>query len=1422
MKNCGLIQYMRFLTESCKVLMALVVLVIVAARTDADAAEFKNHERLGARQGLTTNYVSRVEQDNRGVTWIGTDAGLFSFDGHSFRQYTHENSGLSGHTVSALYHDKGSDKLWVGTKSGICRIDCKSRVVETDILPADAGISNVAHIFSASDGGIWIINHYNRIIHLDQHGASTIYDAREISGLPGNFTSAVDDGRGHLVIAHNYEGISVLDIADRKVRNFCYSPEVSNGIPRGTIHSVFIDSHKNIWLGSNHGLSLFIPERGEFHTFLHDQSNPNSIASDHVFTIFEDSTGLVWVGCDMGRISIFNPGDLTAGSPADLRFRSYSLNYGSRGVANGNVRSMFEDSFGNLWLCNYGAGLEFISHRKSPFRALPYFSAGVDGFDNKVIWSVFADYDGALLLGGTNSIGVCRNGKIEDVIYFTPDVSHPYVRVTTLGRGGKDLLVGLYDDGLLRLDRSAYRFERIDLGKPDIGVNVIFNDRASGSTLIGCSEGLLRYEDGKARYVTTANKLMGNVSVTGIARDGNDRLWVSTFGNGVFIFDKTFGKAVHIGAESMKSATVNSMCYDSRGWMWVLTNKSLCVLKNPEKNFAVTRLKHPYAHLSDNLRAIAEDSEGRMWFSTDAGLHVWLSRTGEFMTFPSEFNLPNFNDRAVACDSSGNMVFAGSAGAHSFTPDFISDRRNAPKVEIVECTGIDGNMDVPRDYIVGEDVRLSHDSSLRIVFSVADYAVAPFVEYAVMLEGVDTEWSHPSNDNHVVYRNLAPGKYNFKVRARMPNEPWDDANLASMGLVVSPPLWNTWWAKIIYLLLIGAGIFIWIKYYKKRLNLRTQLEMERKNDVDKMELNEERLRFYTNITHELRTPLTLILGPLEDLVADSGTPVQFKEKIKIIHGSALRLLNLINQLLEFRKMDTQNRRLHVCRRNLADYIIEIGLRYKELNRNNKVNYVFDIARDADDNEIYFDPEVIFTVLNNLLSNAVKYTPEGTITLSLFRTERDGRKYVNISVADTGYGIESKALPHIFDRYYQAEGKYQASGTGIGLALVKSLSELHEGILDVKSTPGKGTVFTLSLLEDNTYPQALHTDEEAHDVVEEEREEKEADDTRPTVLVVEDNDDIREYISGSLSKTFRVIEAADGKEGFEAAVGNNPDIIVTDLMMPVMDGLELLSKVKEDIRTSHIPVVLLTARDSLQDREKGYDCGADSYLTKPFSAKLLNSRINNLLAMRSQLASRLTSVKVPEDVPAMAPDNGGEMQTAEIRLGKFDREFLDKFTSLVEANMTKQELDMTFVQESLNMSHSTLYRKIKGLTGMSGKEFIRKLRLRHSAEMLADGCPVSEAAYESGFNDMGYFRTCFKEEFGMSPSQYAKTRRQNIETPPRLSKLTDNQYFISKQPIYKFRTITVTSDEQDWQIIDQLRIARIFTCGFRFRETRRRG
>lgn len=627
-----------------------------------------------------------------------------------------------------------------------------------------------------------------------------------------------------------------------------------------------------------------------------------------------------------------------------------------------------------------------------------------------------------------------------------------------------------------------------------------------------------------------------------------------------------------------------------------------------------------------------------------------------------------------------------------------------------------------------------------------------------MLKGLENSWYTVKDPNNVTFRNLPPGKYEFMIKTRIRNQEWSD-EISSIEIIIAPPFWLSWWAKLLYLISGTALLFIGLWAYRRKLNLEYLYESEKKSHEQEQELNDERLRFYTNITHELRTPLTLILGPLEDLVKSNTLSSKDHHRISVIHQSAVRLLNLINQILDFRKTETQNKRFCVTKGNLTNTVYEVGLKYKELNSKPDIQIL--IEAEEENMFLFFDKEIITMILDNLISNALKYTDKGYIRIRTEWVTENGIRYAQLSVEDTGYGIGKEALAHIFERYYQESGEHQASGTGIGLALVKNLVKLHEGDIQVKSLPDVGTTFYLRLLAENTYPQALHGEDmhtEKQDIKEEESTIKpeviEPDkNARPIILVVEDNADIRDYIADSFTDLYEVKTAANGKEGLQIATDCIPDIIVSDIMMPVMNGVVMCQKLKADIRTSHIPVILLTAKDSITDKEEGYQAGADSYLTKPFSASLLQSRISNLLTQRRLLSERF----------AIRPDKPEKQSMEEKRaiitesMSKLDKEFLDKITNTITEGLAAAEnIDITVLSNVMCMSSSTLYRKVKALTGMSTNEYIRKIKMQLAEKYLLEGkYSISEIAFKVGINSNVYFRQCFKEEFGMSASDYLK-------------------------------------------------------------------
>lgn len=537
--------------------------------------------------------------------------------------------------------------------------------------------------------------------------------------------------------------------------------------------------------------------------------------------------------------------------------------------------------------------------------------------------------------------------------------------------------------------------------------------------------------------------------------------------------------------------------------------------------------------------------------------------------------------------------------------------------------------------------------------------------------------------------------------------------------------------------------------------LRKLEKAEKVHHEKEQKLNEERLRFFTNITHELRTPLTLILGPLDDILHSSDITKAVKHKLAVIHQSAVRLNELITQILEFRKTETDNRQLRVVKANVVDAVHEVSLKYEELAQKPDVAIKF----VAPENPImmYIDKEVIAIILDNLVSNAIKYTDQGNIDISVERRRSGEHHLVDITVSDTGHGISAKALPHIFDRYYQENGTHQASGTGIGLSLVKKLVTLHHGEVKVESNLEQGTSFIVTLDENEIYPDALRGDENASaklqgndaasGVLNLEEAVLSVENGKPLLLVVEDNREILDYVAESFVDEFDVLKAGDGREGLALALDKVPDVIISDVMMPNMDGNAMCRALKKDIRTSHIPIILLTAKDSFEAKEKGYDSGADSYITKPFTHSLLRSRILNLLQQR-----RRDKMLIQESKETNLAQKKEQLRES---LNKVDQEFFDKLNKLIEENISG-DVDVNLISSNLAVSTSTLYRKMKALTGISTNEYIRKYKMQYAEHLLLEGkYSISEISFMVGMNSVAYFRRCFKAEYGEIPSEYLK-------------------------------------------------------------------
>lgn len=1318
-------------------------------------------KQLGIEKGLSNNYVVSIAQDKQGFLWFATEEGLNKFDGTRFITYLKNEDltrqGITGNELNCLLDDPQDSILWIGTqRAGLNAYDYVNNTFlcyrHDGENPESLITDDVTKIVAATDGNLWITTYWRGVDYFDKKAGKFIhYNTQTVPGLASdNIWSVVDGGDGKLYMGHVHHGFSVLSLKDKKVKNFMHDPEDPVSLPGNGVTCIYKDLSGNIWLGTDRGLALFNPEAENFIHFHHSEDGvPHT-----VFDIRQFDGNKLWIAMEFGGIAILDLTQRMFLSPDQVRFQYIKEGDDEYSLSNSTVRCLFQDSFKNVWAGMWGGGINFLSHESSYFNVYSYSPIQHSGssLNNKTASSVCVARDGKLWIG-TDGGGINVFDKGKRVAVYkeeTGDLTDNSIQAALCDSEG-NLWFGSFMGGVDFYDVKKKSFHQIfPKDKTGEDVRALYED--AEYVWIGTSNGIYKvrlHDKGIADHYTVENNL-----VRCISKDNLNRLWIGTFGGGLGVFDEHFQCVKLFNVTSLfPSNTINTVYMDSQNRMWIGTGEGLvCFPSSQSWDYKVYRSEEGLSNV--HIRAITEDNHGNIWVSTNKGISCLLKDKEVFYNYDHWDNVPmgNFMSGSVAEAKDGTLYFGSINGLCRFNPDQVLEKRESPAAIITEMRIFGPLRDTDSNEKVmalegQSEVRLSYmQNNFSVTFNIQNYALVDQVEYAYMLKGLENSWYTVTDPNNVTFRNIPPGNYCFQVKTRIRNQEWAD-EIASLDIRIDPPVWLTWWAKLFYILSGVSVLYFILHAYKKKLDMESLYELEKKNHEQEQELNNERLRFYTNITHELRTPLTLILGPLEDMQKSNSLSGKDSQKISVIHQSAIRLLNLINQILEFRKTETQNKKLCVSRDNLAALVHEIGLKYKELNRKPEIDFCLEIEQE--DMSLFFDKEVVTIILDNLISNAIKYTEKGTITLGLHQVVRNNIHHTEISVSDTGFGIAPDALPHIFDRYYQEGSEHQASGTGIGLALVKNLVVLHEGEIRVESSLNVGSTFYVSLLTDNTYPHVLHAD--STEKTSDEKDEKEENiepvhSGKRILLIVEDNRDICDYIVESFSDDFEVRTAANGEQGLEQALGCIPDIIVSDIMMPVMNGIVMCRKLKEDLRTSHIPIILLTAKDSLQDKEEGYQVGADSYLTKPFSATLLHSRIHNLLESRKLLAERFNTNSILIDKRAAVTES----------MNKLDNEFLEKINKLIEDRLSSEKIDIGYLSDAMCMSNSTLYRKMKALTGLSTNEYIRKIKMQYAERLLLEGkYNISEVAFKVGINSTVYFRQCFKDEFGMAPSDYLK-------------------------------------------------------------------
>ena len=1186
---------------------------------------------------------------------------------------------------------------------------------------------------------------------------SLVSPAQEIR-LSNRFVNDVAVDADGLVWVATEEGLNCFD--GIRARAFL---KQTDGLPGNLVNDVLADrSAPTVWVAlQKGGLARYDKQTGSF-IYYRAGEGPESLSDDDVTHLEQGEDGSVWVGTFSAGIDRLDPATGTftrynardfAGyldaplhtflQTTDRLFLGYyasglsilSLNDHSRidlrydpadpeSIPSDEVRSLLIDSHKRLWVGTTRGLALYAAAGRSFTRYLP----------DQTIYDLIEDGQGRLLVAagpaGVLSLDISGAdtvpaGTVFDQLVAFGSNERTEARSLETDRFG-NLWIGTYDDGLIfrngRVPGAGMLEQAGDLqavpagfatvpGHPGQEVRVALED---GDRLwLGADDGVYCVER-RGRKVTAfieREDLEPLDMVRALAKDEAGNLWVGTYGGGLAIYDPGLQMlARYDGNDGLGSDTVNQLLRDSRGRIWAATTAGLaCFSEGPHWS---PSLKNMQDGLPDeNIRALAEDAAGNLWMSTNSGVSCLLT-DGKVISFDARDGLPdgNYYSGATVTGADGRIFFDSTDGVGWVDPPVLLARRDLPPVTFL----------TPESGLVAD----YNNNYLQVRFCVPDYAYSRNTEYSYRIVDLDPEW-HPCG-KELEFNHLPYGQHTLQVRARLHSQDWGE-DISSVGLDIRPPFWLTWWAKAFYILLTVAAVVAAGLYVARRAARRNRRRLHHERIIQERRINEERMVFYTNITHELRTPLTLILGPLEDLASDETIPGAARRRIDKVKQSAQQLLGLVNQILEFRKTETRNRELTVTYGDFSRFVEETGARFRDLSVDKAVSFVLSIEPEV---RMWYDREAVTIMLNNLLSNARKYTPSGKVVLSL---QHVGDK-VALAVSDTGCGIAAEDLEHIFDRYYQVAGPHQASGTGVGLALVKNLCDLHHADLSVTSEPGRGSEFRIVFDPAEEYPEAKRVGPAP--VVEEPEPPQPEEPGKVRILVVEDNTDILEYIRESLMPEYVVLQAVNGREGLKIAVREIPDIIVSDIMMPVMDGIDLCKAVRRDVRTSHIPVVLLTAKGSDEARTEGYEVGADSYLVKPFNKTLLRSRLHNLLERRDRAKQQVSESGTAED------------------LSPVDNQFLTRYTHFVEEHLGDEKIDIASLAGEFAMSQSTLYRKVKAVSGLSPNELIRNIRLDKAAALLSKtDQSVSEIAWQVGFGSPVYFRNCFKERYGKTPTEY---------------------------------------------------------------------
>ena len=1345
-------------------------------------------QHLSTDDGLPTNEIrSPVVRDGKGFFWIGTFNGLERYDGYSFKDYRKipdDPYSVSSNVVWSLLVDS-KQRLWVGTfETGVSLYDPnRDRFINFLPRPGDSSWYQgkpVWTIIEDHSGNIWLGTEMEGVVRFEipsdvgfSNPDSLLRGVRIRTyslGTPRDCAyDLLEREDGKFLVASD-GGLMILDPVTHASSRFRLADPLGRRLDSIAVRCIAKDTRGNLWLGtSTEGVFRLDFKNGKILNYKHKKGDGLSISSDQIWDIAEDQRGDLWLGTVEG-IDLFSPE-----SGHSMPYLAFARN--PRSTTGRNLLSV--DRTGTLWISTDNNGVYLLSPKS--LRLSCYSSRGPDGLP-RAYNTIERDQTGKLWLfsrGIVDQIDVDTRRALRSIDVFRgrkETYEEPDNSSSLIDRRGH-FWYGTWGLGLYEVDLASGSVRNYSYESPfgkEIGLRSIAQGFGDSLWIASYYDGLMQFDPHSGRFLR--GPILNVIRASNVIQDCDGRIWLATEQDGLIIYDPITGTSDHLvhnpsDPRSLSNGMTVKTYQDSSGRVWVCAGNVINLWDPTTRSFA--RYPNPAFGQAVHAIPVGSDIKGRLWLGyVYEGLSILDPATGIFTNLDESdgvcgrvFDMENLAD--------GGVILTGSKGINIFYPDSIDLHRPPPPLVIARMAINDESV-VPPSLLNGSgSIRLSHEQDvLEFEFAAIDIDAPHLVQYQYQLEGLEKDWVKSRDRRYVRYPSLSPRNYIFRVRAVSSRGEWPDQEIA-LAVSIAPPWWQTAWAYAAYLSLLVGLLYAGYRVRIRQVQLKQQAEMEHFQAEHLAEVDRLKSRFFANISHEFRTPLTLILGPLEKIrskVADE----EIQHAVRMMNRNAHRLLRLINQLLDLSKLEAGAMKLRASPMNIVPLVKGIAYSFESSAGLRKVD--LNLVVDRDDIEVYCDKDMMEKILTNLLSNAFKFTPEGgavAVTLTPRRVESStvpspigrgvsegrGEGLVSIAVSDTGIGIPPDQLDRVFDRFYQVDASQtrEHEGSGIGLALVKELVELHHGTIQVQSEVGRGTTFTVRLplgrshLKDDEIVDVpviaqptLHevyvadADKSIEDAKETTEPEK-AKGEEPIILVVEDNADVRAYIKDYLVSTYQVTEACDGAEGIEKAREVIPDLIISDVMMPKKDGYEVCRILKLDEKTSHIPIILLTAKAASENKIEGLETGADDYLIKPFEPKELLARVKNLIDLRRKLRERF-STSVP-------------LRPGEIAVTSTDDVFLQRAKAIVEKRMADESFGVEEFATEVCMSRSQLHRKLTALTSLPSSDFVRYLRLHRAMDLLKSGAgSVSEIAYQVGFTDPSHFSRIFHRQFGVTPSE----------------------------------------------------------------------